>query len=132
MMIVTVLNYLKADEELVEMLNHNPEHHKITAYSSFDKNAYSYIVVKLVPVNLDTMIGQYECEVRIVTDDDLLVEPLTTKVNNLLHFGNKAGFQLKNETLFYSTFTGSSFLFDQEKHVFEQVLIFNMKFKRKG
>lgn len=131
-MIATVLDYLKSDTELVTMLNHRQEHSKITAYEAFDKYTYPYAIVTLTPSKMGIMTEQSNCEIRIATDDKLLFEDLTRKVKSLLHFGNKPGFQLNNETILHSKHTGGGFLFDEEKHVFEQVLLFNMTFKRKG
>ncbi|WP_337019948.1 hypothetical protein [Oceanobacillus massiliensis] len=130
MKVATVLDYLKMDSELVEMLKHKKEHPKITSYKAFNKDTYPYIIVTLNPFNLSILTGQYRCEVRIVTDDELLVEDLTSKVNSLLHFGNKPGFKLNNQTLLHSSFAGNGFLFDEEKHLFEQVLIYTMTFKQ--
>lgn len=131
MMITSVLDYLKSDDELVELLNHNKSHPKITAYNAHDKNAYPYVVIEsLTPFNMNILKGQYSCKLRIVTENELLVEKLSTKVTNLLHFGNKPGLQINNKTLFHSKHAGSGFLFDEEKNVFEQVLFFAMDFGR--
>lgn len=132
MILPTVLQYLLSDDELKNMLGHSSQHAKITAYKPFDKNAYPYVVVNLTPFDMGKVTNQYRAEVRIVTNKDEEVEKLTTKIDQLLHFGNKLGFKKNNETLFHSTFGGSGFLFDEEKSVFEQVLFYNLTFKRKG
>jgi hypothetical protein len=129
-MLLTVLDYLKSDDELTDILNHTLQHPKITAYKAVDKTAYPYIVVTLTPFDIGTVTGQYRAEVRIVTDNHLLVEPLTTKVIDLLHFGNKPAIQIHDKTLFHSTFAGNGFLFDEKENVFEQPLFFSMTFGR--
>lgn len=129
-MLASVLDYLKADDELVTMLNHTRERPKITAYKPHDRNAYPYIVVTLTPFDLNILTGQYRCELEVVTDDDLLVDVLTRKVTDILHFGTKPAVKVNHETLFHSRFAGNGFLFDQETNVFEQTLFFSMTFKR--
>lgn len=129
-MLASVLDYLKRDDELVAMLDHRREYPKITPYTAHDKNAYPYITVKLTPFDLDILTGQYRCELKIVTNDDLMVEKLTRRVTDILHFGTRPGLKINNETLFHSSHAGSGFLFDEEKEVFEQTLFFSMIFKR--
>lgn len=129
-MLASVLDYLKADDELLTMLDHIKEHPKITAYTAIDKNAYPYITIKLAPFDLDILTGQYRCEIKIITNEEIVLEKLTRKVTDILHFGNRAGSQINNETLFHSSLAGNGFLFDEEKNVFEQTLFFSMTFKR--
>lgn len=131
MMIASVLDYLKSDDELVDMLNHTKPHPKITAYKAHDKNAYPYVVVEsITPLTLDILTGQYDCSLRVVTDDNLKVEKLTRKVTDLLQFGTQPPRKINNEMLFHSKLAGNGFLFDKETNVFEQVLNFSMQFKR--
>ncbi|UOQ47738.1 hypothetical protein MUN88_17040 [Gracilibacillus caseinilyticus] len=144
MMISTILDYLRSDDELVSLLGHTKNKPKITAYEPHDKNDYPYIVVTMNPSNFGIVIDEYRCEIRIVTDDQLLVEPLERRVNQLMNFRNRNAIQLNNETLFHSSFTGSGYLFnfddegqvnvgdEKTTKVFEQVLNYTTKFKNKG
>lgn len=130
-MIASILDYLKSDNELIGLLNHKKEHPKITAFEPHDKNSYPYLYIKLTPFNLGVVTDQYTLEVRIVTDDKLLIEYLTKKITDLLHFRNKAGIELNNQVIYHSSYSGSGFYFDEEKKVFEQVLFFATTFKYK-
>lgn len=130
MKVASVLDYLKDDIKLVAMLKHTKSKPKITAYKAHDKNDYSYLVVKLEPFLIDTVIGQHRCEVRIVTDDVLSVEKLTDAVINRLHFGNRPSVKQGNNLIYTSIHSGGSLLIDEGKGIYEQVLFFNIKFNR--
>lgn len=130
MKIASVLDYLKADTELLTMLGHTKQHPKVTAYKAHDKNAYPYIVVKLEPFSIDTLIGQYRCEVRVVTDDQLMIERLSDRVIDRLHFGNRPPVSQGNNLIYTSSHSGGSLLFDNDRGVFEQPMFFNIKFRR--
>lgn len=131
MKIASILNYLKSDNELTAMLNHKQTHPKITAYQAHDKNAYPYIIVKLEPFLTDTLIGQYRCEIRVVTDDKLMIEPITEKVINIMHFGNRPSVEQGDFLILTSEHNGGTLVYDENRGVFEQLIIFNIKFKRK-
>ena len=128
MKMASVLDYLKDDAELTTLLNHTKPHPKITAYKAHDKNAYPYVTVKLTPFITGTVTGQYDCEVRVVTDDVLLIEKLTDLVINRLHFGNKPAVQQGNNLIYTSSHNGGTLNIDEEKGIYEQVLFFNIKF----
>lgn len=130
MKMASVLDYLKDDNKLTTILNHKKQLPKITAYVPHDKNAYPYVVVKLEPFDTSVLIGQYRCEVRVVTDDVLQVGNLTEAVIDRLHFGNKPSVEQGNSFIYTSTHSGGTLVHDEEKDVFQQVLIFNIKFKR--
>lgn len=130
MKIASVLDYLKADNKLVSLLNHKQTHPKITAYTAHDKNFYPYVVVKLEPFTTNVVLGQFRCEVRIVTDDVLSIEKLTDTVINRLHFGNRPSVQQGNNLIYTSSHSGGTLHIDEEKGIYEQVLFFNIKFNR--
>lgn len=131
MKIASILDYLKADSELTTMINHKQTHPKITAYTAHDKNAYPFIVVKLEPFITDTLIGQYRCEIRVVTDDVLMIEPITEKVINRLHLLNRPSVKQGDNLILTSTQSGGTLVVDEEKGIYEQLIIFNLKFKRR-
>lgn len=131
MKLASVLDYLKADTELTSLLRHTKSHPKITAYRAHDKNAYPYVTVKLEPFLTDVVLGQYRCEVRAVTDDVLVVEKLTDLVINRLHFGNQPAVKQGNNLIYTSAHSGGTLVIDEDRGIYEQVLIFNIKFNRK-
>lgn len=130
MKLASVLDYLKDDAELTTMLNHTKPLPKITAYKAHDKNAYPYVTVKLEPFLTGVAIGQFRCEIHVVTDDVLSVEKLTDTVINRLHFGNRPSVKQGNNLIYTSIHSGGTLLTDEEKGIYEQVLIFNIKFNR--
>jgi len=104
---------------------------KITPYTAYDKNAYPYVVVKLEPFDTDTLIGQHRCEVRVVTNDDLQIEKLTDLIINRLHFGNRPTIRQGNNLIYTSIHSGGTLLIHEDEGIYEQILIFNIKFNRK-
>lgn len=129
MKLTSVLDYLRADEELTTQLNHTRLKPKITPYKALDKNDYPYVVVTLEPFTTGVLIGQYRCEVRIVTDNDLQIEGLTDLIINRLHFGNRPSVQQGNNLIYTSIHSGGTLLIHDEG-ILEQILIFNIKFNR--
>lgn len=131
MKIASVLDYLKSDEKLTTLLNHKRTHPKITAYKAHDKNSYPYIIVKLEPFLTGVVTSQFNCEVRVVTDNELKVENLTQAVIDRLHFANRPTIRQGNNLIYDSSHAGGTLAFDEEKGIFEQVLIFNIKFNNR-
>lgn len=130
MKIVSVLDYLKADDKLTTLLNHTQMKPKISPYTAFDKNDYPYIVVKLEPFDAGVLIGQHRCEIRLVTDDKYKVEELTDLIIKRLHFGNRPSVEQTNNLIYTSSHSGGTLLIHEDEGIFEQILIFNIKFNR--
>lgn len=130
-MIKTILDYLKSDTILTTLLLHDAKYPKITAYFPFNKENYPYIVVNNTPDQNELAVDRFRCEVRIVTDNELTLETIIERVMYLMHFRNRKSIQINNDTIYHSKHTGSGFLFDEENHVFEQVLFFTLKTKVK-
>lgn len=131
MRLASVLNYLKEDAKVTTLINHKRSYPKITAYKAHDKNAYPYVTVKLEPFLEGMVVSQYRCEVRVVIDDEIALEPITTAIIDRLHFGNKPAVEQDNNLIYDSIHSGGTLVHDEEKGVFEQLLIFNIKFDRK-
>lgn len=130
MRVASVLDYLKDDATLTRLINHKRTHPKVTAYVAHDKNAYPYIMVKLEPFLEGTATSQYRCEVRVATDNVLALEPIVTAVIDRLHFANRPAIKQGNNLIYTSEHSGGTLIVDEENGVFEQLLVFNIKFNK--
>lgn len=124
-MINSIYKYLMSDNELNRLLK-NDDNSKIRPNKPVDRNNYPYIVYQVSPF-LAGVINQYRCEIRIVSNDEFLHEQIVEIVLALMHFQNKKAFQIEGRTIYHSKHVGGGLIYDADKNVSEQILIFTMK-----
>lgn len=130
-MIKAIYQYLSSDSELKSLLGMTDNVFKIHYISSkFDKNDYPYIVYQISTYLAGDATDQYKLELRICTKDELLLESITKRVMDLLHFRpNSKGFIANGKTIYHSKHSGTGTIYDSDLNVFEQVLNFIIKTK---
>lgn len=128
-MIQAIYKHLSSDSELISLLGMTDTVFKIHYISSqFDKNDYPYIIYQVSPYLAGGLIDQYKLELRICVKDELLLESITKKVMDLLHFRPYSkSFMVNNRIIYHSKHSGTGLIYDSELKVFEQVLNFILK-----
>lgn len=142
-MISEIYQYLKSDTKLVQLLNHSQSNKKIfdgvpKTYGDTTKLNedgsfidFPYIVYDIFPysVAVHGKIKEYRLKITIVSKRDML-DSLSDRLIEMLHMGNKPGFQLNSKTIFHSRLMiGGSILFHQDLDVYEQIMYFHLKVK---
>ncbi|WP_226087483.1 hypothetical protein [Mesobacillus sp. S13] len=126
-MIKTVLNYLLMDQELLNLIGYTHKNKRINPYEPFNKEDYPYIVYEVSPLLAGEGTTQYRLDIRVTTQDVLLLESIANRLLFLFHKKN-TGVKLFDKTIYSSKHAGGSgIVFYPDYRVFEQTLTFNIK-----
>ncbi|MEC1725852.1 hypothetical protein P9E34_14130 [Schinkia azotoformans] len=130
-MIQAIYKHLSSDTELKSLLGMTDNVFKIHYISSqYDKSNYPFIVYQVSPYLAGGLTDQYKLEIRICVKDELLLESITKKVMDLLHFRPYSkSFIVGDKTIYHSKHSGTGLIYDSDLKVFEQVLNFIIKSK---
>ncbi|WML44088.1 hypothetical protein [Neobacillus sp. PS3-40] len=126
-MIKSILNYLLSDTELLNLIAYTDQNKRINPYEPFDKEDYPYIVYEVSPFLASEGTTQYRCDIRVTTQNVLLLESISNRLLFLFH-KKKTGVKINDTTIYSSKHAGGSgIVFYPDFKIFEQTLTFNIK-----
>ena len=126
-MIKTILKYLLSDQELLNLIGYTDKNKRINPYEPFNNEDYPNIVYEVSPFLASEGTTQYRCDIRVTTQDVLLLESISNRLLFLFH-KKKTGVAINDTTIYASTHAGGSgIVYYPDYKVFEQTLTFNIK-----
>lgn len=126
-MIKAILNYLLSDRELISLIGYTDKNKRINTYEPFNKEDYPCVVYEVSPFLASEGTTQYRCDIRVTTQNVLLLESISNRLLFLFH-KKKTGVKINETTIYTSRHAGGNgIVFYPDYKVFEQTLTFNIK-----
>ncbi|WP_158735151.1 hypothetical protein [Alteribacillus sp. YIM 98480] len=146
-MMTEIYQYLNADTELCELLEHSPQEERLKIFlgrpQSFsphqvnDKGSfidYPYIVYRVEPFSQAVMTSDYRVQVILVSSDDILMSQISDRLLKLLDFTKpyvERPSNVVNDTVVLNSQlqNGGSLQYHENENVFEQIQYFLVRVK---